>query len=1077
MHALPVASAPARAPAEPRTGERLLTGPLLTLAIGVCAAVPVIAAAARALHEGFQPVADRGIIATRAYDVFSSHTPLVGQYSFAGAVTGKLTYSLGPLLYWLLAPAAHIGAPQSFVYTMAAVNVACVLAAVALARRRGGVWLMLAAAAAIALMCRSIAANNFYDIWNPSAGLFPLLALIFLCWSLACGDYRLLPVTVLVGSFELQCEDAFIPPSLAALAVGLGGFALWWIHGRRRKDPDRPRTVWRWVLGALLVFCICWTPTFVDQVAHSGNLSKVEEAASERRSPLGATVGAHAVVRTIGVVPWWLHRVGYPFQRKHDVLHSQGTLATVSAALILAWLLLAIALAIRRRRRTEAAGAVLALALSAAVWSIAEATPSTPRFLAETLGYTLWSATTIGMFAWLVTLHTFVELSGAGAWLTRAFAATAQRARAGASRAAVGLAAIAVAAAAGAVGAAAGTPDEHAFEFHALQVINAHLGAVPRGHSVFLNARLDGLITPLRPEMTYDLRRRGVRALGNGAFVRTGHWYERSEHPYDYIVWVYDDNRLPVPSARVIARAHIRTNGRLHTVTVALSHLTPREQASEHSRPPARKARVPATHHTGSVAALAWSAPAELPGCATGGPEVAFPSEGPFDATGPGAIVWVRDDAACRGAPRSASPQLVVSQLGAGARVLASRAQPLRFRSPPALAAVGASLGRVAVALAPVGSPAEEPAALLEGRTGARLNTGLHAVGGLALARAYLGDVAVATVEPHAISVRLQRWFGGGFGRPLPIPIGAGAVSSLTVTLDYRSDVLVAWQQNGSIYAHVLRASGVRQQTQRVGSSGPEPQLRALVSDNNHGMLAWSNSEGSGASARTRIELAFSADGVRFLPPKRLAEFTDPLGSGRVPGSLELVRLSTENVLLAWTAREAGRYVVRAAPAVFAATRPSALLSSSTDDAVLEDLATGPGGEAVALWRASATPAHFSQQAPLWSARVMIERGDRPVASAARMVASARAVAGASVAVDPASDAALAAWRVAGAGAHVEFAVGAGAGRYRPHSAGVPTPTGGGTHWLRIMLAALALIALVFAAGLLRARPRRHAAR
>ena len=51
-----------------RTFARLLYGPALTLAVGLCAALPVIAAAVRALNEGWQPVADRGIIATRAFD-------------------------------------------------------------------------------------------------------------------------------------------------------------------------------------------------------------------------------------------------------------------------------------------------------------------------------------------------------------------------------------------------------------------------------------------------------------------------------------------------------------------------------------------------------------------------------------------------------------------------------------------------------------------------------------------------------------------------------------------------------------------------------------------------------------------------------------------------------------------------------------------------------------------------------------------------------------------------------------------------------------------------------------------------
>src|SRR5207245_1054923 len=174
----------------------------------------------------------------------------------------------------------------------------------------------------------------------------------------------------------------------------LGGLALWWIQARRRTDPARPRTVWRWVLAAAVVFSICWTPTFIDQVAHSGNVGKVIEAATERHSPLGPTVGAHAVIRTVGV------------------------------------------------------------------------TPSTPHFLSETLGYTLWSATTIGMFAWLVTLRTLVVLSGAEAWISRALTAFVRTTRTSARRIAVAagaLGTVAAAALAGAVGAAAGSPDEHAF--------------------------------------------------------------------------------------------------------------------------------------------------------------------------------------------------------------------------------------------------------------------------------------------------------------------------------------------------------------------------------------------------------------------------------------------------------------------------------------------------------------------------------------------------------------------------------------------------------------------------------------
>jgi hypothetical protein len=94
------------------------------------------------------------------------------------------------------------------------------------------------------------------------------------------------------------------------------------------------------------------------------------------------------------------------------------------------------------------------------------------------------------------------------------------------------------------------------------------------------------------------------------------------------------------------------------------------------------------------------------------------------------------------------------------------------------------------------------------------------------------------------------------------------------------------------------------------------------------------------------------------------------------------------------------------------------------------------------------------------------------------MVAPAGPVAQASVAVDPASDRPLAAWRSAGASSRVEFAAGAGAGGYRPRAAGaVASSRGGRTHWLRITLAAIALALVAIAAVVLRARAGRRAAR
>lgn len=548
----------------------------LTLVVGLCGALPVIVATVHALQEHWQPVADRGIIALRSYDVFSTHMPLVGQYSFASAITGKPTYSLGPMLYWLLAPAAHVGAPDSLVLTMGAVNVACILGAVELARRRGGVWLALALAAGVAVMCRSLAANNFYDIWNPSAGLFPLLLLAMLCWSLACGEYRLLPFTVLVASFCAQCEAGFVLPSACVLLVGLAGLAIAYVRWRGQRADARPlpRRAWSWGLAAIVIGLVCWTPTIADQIAGRGNLGLVLQAATEHRASLGPTVAGRALVRTIGWQPWWLRRVHYPFVRKDEVHRGSSTLATVTALALLGWLVLAAALALWRRRLDVLAAVAIALALCAGVWLIANATPAHPQFVAETVSYTLWSASVAGLLVWLIVVWSAIVLSGLEALIARAWRSLVRRltpAPAIGARGLAALGAVALAALAGSSGASGDQPDEHAFEFRALGQINSRLGAVPSGRSVYLRARLDAVITPLRPEIAYDLRRRGVRALGTGAFYRTGYWYERADHRYSYDLWIYDNGRPPVPGARQVASARIHTLGRWFTVALALA--------------------------------------------------------------------------------------------------------------------------------------------------------------------------------------------------------------------------------------------------------------------------------------------------------------------------------------------------------------------------------------------------------------------------------------------------------------------------------------------------------------------------
>jgi hypothetical protein len=192
---------------------------------GLLAAAPVIASAVRAVVDRWSAVGDQAVIAARAYDVLSSHPPLLGQFSASSGVTGENAHSLGPMLYWVLALPVRLGGVAPAI-AIALVNVACIMGTVALARRRGGDALMVATAVAILLMSRSLANVTYSDIWNPSAGLLPLLLLAFMAWSLACGELWLLPLAVLVASFVVQCHLTYLLPAAGMMAIGVAGLVL-----------------------------------------------------------------------------------------------------------------------------------------------------------------------------------------------------------------------------------------------------------------------------------------------------------------------------------------------------------------------------------------------------------------------------------------------------------------------------------------------------------------------------------------------------------------------------------------------------------------------------------------------------------------------------------------------------------------------------------------------------------------------------------------------------------------------------------------------------------------------------------
>jgi hypothetical protein len=336
----------------------------------------------------------------------------------------------------------------------------------------------------------------------------------------------------------------------------------------------------------------------------------------------------------------------------------------------------------------------------------------------------------------------------------------------------------------------------------------------------------------------------------------------------------------------------------------------------------------------------------------------------------------------------------------------------------------------------------------------------------VAAASAYLGDVAIAspvrTRAGWAIAVRVQRHYSESPAQARLVPVGASPVDAVATTMDYRAEVLLVWASGGTVYARELFPAGRLGPVQRLGNlaaGSPDTELRALVSDDGHAIVAWrSQSVASAGAPVTTVELSISGSGLAFGAPRVLERFRDLGGFVPPAGSLRLLRLSSEGVMIAWTGADAGRYVVRASPVSLrrgawapvvisglgrgggrAGTNRAPTTKGQLDanrapatDAVLADLAAGPDAEAFALWRTAPSSTDGGRAGRVgsnprrWAIRAArghyAGRGEVSFA-AAELVAAPGSNGPPAVAVDPASGRVLAAWVTLASTAHIEYAL------------------------------------------------------
>ena len=526
----------------------------LVLITGLAAALPVIVATIHAAVAGWVPLGDDAIIVVRSYDVLSTHPPLLGPISTSSQLIGHPVLSPGPMLFWLLALPARLGSLGPPI-AMGIVNTALIVGIVALARRRGGTPFTVATAAALAAMCGSLDTPVWYGVWGPSAAILPFTLLLFLAWSLACGEWRLLPLTALVASFTVQAHLTYVLPGAAVLVVALAFLV-----------ASRPRIPRKWLVATLAVVVVCWILPLAEEVAHRpGNVERIAQAATADAPRFGAAAGWHSVVRAVGVPPWWLRAPRAPFSRVGDVNDSPGALSIASAALVLALLAATAAISLRRGRRDLAAAALMALALMGALLLVTASTPNSQNLFAV-IAYTIWWAAPAGMFVWLVLGYAAVVAIGAGR--RREFEALRARVPAAAGR--VPVAAVAGLAAVVAVGvlvAVEEKPDRLEKAFHpAGTIIDRVRGTAPAGHTVLITGSPTEMGENLLGSVAYALRRSGVPFVVE-TLPGIGTRYSPASHPHDSTLTV--EERRPgagapsVPGSRPAPGANAREIARV----------------------------------------------------------------------------------------------------------------------------------------------------------------------------------------------------------------------------------------------------------------------------------------------------------------------------------------------------------------------------------------------------------------------------------------------------------------------------------------------------------------------------------
>ncbi len=258
---------------------------------------PVVAIACLA-GRPWHATDDFAVTDVRVRDVFTLHTPLTGLYSRPG------WNHPGPISFWMIHAVSIVanGAPWG-TRIGGTVFQAVALGWLAWVASRGGLRMLLAAAAVTALTFLAITPDVFRQPWNPWIPLPFFLLFIFLVCVAATGAFRQLIAMSIAGIVIVQTHVSYAPLIAAGFAFVIACVVL----DTRREDVVPPQ--WRsTVVISAGVWIVAFIPPLIGiAVRTPGNLGTlVHYFVSGNHTEVGLHSGVGILAAEFRVVPPWL---------------------------------------------------------------------------------------------------------------------------------------------------------------------------------------------------------------------------------------------------------------------------------------------------------------------------------------------------------------------------------------------------------------------------------------------------------------------------------------------------------------------------------------------------------------------------------------------------------------------------------------------------------------------------------------------------------------------------------------------------------------------------------------------------